>query len=147
MNTALSQFGSQMSQLTGVRAIMKDIIETLKNSAGKEFINLSAGNPTILPEVEQLWRNCTQELLDSDKYSEIVCRYGSSQGYAPLIDAVVRDFNTRYGLSLSDRHVLITGGSQALYLYAANAFGGYTASGELKQIVLPLSPTIRDMVA
>ena len=140
MNTALSQFGSQMSQLTGVRAIMKDIIETLRNSAGKEFINLSAGNPTILPEVEQLWRNCTQELLDSDEYSEIVCRYGSSQGYAPLIDAVVRDFNTRYGLSLSDRHVLITGGSQALYLYAANAFGGYTTSGELKQIVLPLSP-------
>ena len=140
INSALSQFGSQMSQLTGVRAIMKDIIETLKNSAGKEFINLSAGNPTILPEVEQLWRDCTQELLDSNEYGDVVCRYGSSQGYAPLIDAVVRDFNARYGLSLSDRHVLITGGSQALYLYAANAFGGYTASGELKQIVLPLSP-------
>ena len=140
MNSALSQFGSQMSQLTGVRAIMKDIIETLRNSAGKEFINLSAGNPVILPEVEQLWRDCTQELLDSHEYGEVVCRYGSSQGYAPLIEAVVRDFNTRYGLSLSDRHILITGGSQALYLYAANAFGGYTASGELKQIVLPLSP-------
>ena len=140
MNSVLSQFGSQMSQLTGVRAIMKDIIETLRNNAGKEFINLSAGNPIILPEVEQLWRDCTQELLESDKYSEIVCRYGSSQGYAPLIDAVVRDFNTRYDLSLSDRHVLITGGSQALYLYAANAFSGYTASGQLKQIVLPLSP-------
>ncbi|MEM8675355.1 MAG: valine--pyruvate transaminase [Cyanobacteria bacterium P01_G01_bin.67] len=140
MNPALSQFGSQMSQLTGVRAIMKDIIETLRNSAGKEFINLSAGNPVILPEVEQLWRDCTHELLDSDEYGEVVCRYGSSQGYAPLIDAVVEDFNTRYDLELSDRHVLITGGSQALYLYAANAFGGYTASGELKQIVLPLSP-------
>ena len=140
MNSALSQFGSQMSQLTGVRAIMKDIIETLRNSAGREFINLSAGNPTILPEVEQLWRDCTQELLDSDEYGKVVCRYGSSQGYEPLIEAVVRDFNTRYGLSLSDRHILITGGSQALYLYAANAFSGYTASGELKQIVFPLCP-------
>ncbi|MEM7758623.1 MAG: valine--pyruvate transaminase [Cyanobacteria bacterium P01_A01_bin.40] len=140
MNPALSQFGSQMSQLTGVRAIMKDIIETLKNSAGKEFINLSAGNPVILPEVEQLWRDCTHGLLDSDEYGEVVCRYGSSQGYAPLIEAMVEDFNTRYDLELSDRHVLITGGSQALYLYAANAFGGYTTSGELKQIVLPLSP-------
>ena len=140
MNPALSQFGLQMSQLTGVRAIMKDIIETLSNSAGKEFINLSAGNPVILPEVEQLWRECTQELLDSSEYGEVVCRYGSSQGYAPLIEAVVKDFNTRYGLDLSDRHILITGGSQALYLYAANAFGGYTASGELRQVVLPLSP-------
>ncbi len=140
MNPALSQFGSQMSQLTGVRAIMKDIIETLSNSAGKEFINLSAGNPVILPEVEQMWRDCTQELLDSDEYGEVVCRYGSSQGYAPLIEAVINDFNARYDLNLGDRNILITGGSQALYLYAANAFGGYTASGELKQVVLPLSP-------
>ena len=140
MNLALSQFGSQMSQLTGVRAIMKDIIETLRNSEGRKFINLSAGNPVILPEVEQLWRDCTQELLDSDEYGEVVCRYGSSQGYTPLIEAIVQDFNTRYGLELSDRHILITGGSQALYLYAANAFGGYTTSGELKQVVLPLCP-------
>jgi valine--pyruvate aminotransferase len=140
MNLALSQFGSQMSQLTGVRAIMKDIIETLRNSGGREFINLSAGNPVILPEVEQLWRDCTQELLDSDEYGEVVCRYGSSQGYTPLIETIVADFNARYGLKLSDRHILITGGSQALYLYAANAFGGYTTSGKLKQIVLPLSP-------
>ncbi|HEY9767766.1 MAG TPA: valine--pyruvate transaminase [Coleofasciculaceae cyanobacterium] len=140
MNLVLSQFGSQMSQLTGVRAIMKDIIETLRNSAGREFINLSAGNPVILPEVEQLWRDCTQELLASDEYGEVVCRYGSSQGYTPLIEAVVQDFNARYGLNLSDRHILITGGSQALYLYAANAFGGYTASGDLRQVVLPLSP-------
>ena len=140
MNPALSQFGKQMSQLTGVRAIMKDIIETLRNGAGKNFINLSAGNPVILPEVEKLWRDCTAELLASNEYGEVVCRYGSSQGYAPLIEAVANDFNQRYGLSLSDRHILITPGSQALYFYAANAFGGYTKEGELKRVVLPLSP-------
>jgi valine--pyruvate aminotransferase len=140
MNPALSQFGTQMSQLTGVRAIMKDIIETLRNSNGREFINLSAGNPVILPEVEQLWRDCTQNLLANEEYGEVVCRYGSSQGYTPLIEAVVKDFNQRYGLSLSDRNILITPGSQALYLYAANAFGGKTVEGNLKQIVLPLSP-------
>lgn len=140
MNPALSQFGSQMFQLTGVRAIMKDIIETLSNNAGREFINLSAGNPVILPEVEQLWRECTQELLNSKEYGEVVCRYGSSQGYEPLIAAVIEDFNRRYGLNLSDRHILITPGSQALYLYAANAFGGYNQQQQLQQIVLPLSP-------
>jgi len=140
MNPALTQFGSQMSNLTGVRAIMKDIIETLGASGGQEFINLSAGNPVILPEVEQLWRHCTTELLASSEYGEVVCRYGSSQGYQPLVRAVVEDFNQRYSLSLSDRNVLITPGSQALYFFAANAFGGYTLDGQLKQIVLPLSP-------
>ena len=136
----LSQFGAQMSQLTGVRAIMKDIIETLRQAGEREFINLSAGNPVILPEVEQLWRDCTAELMASSEYGEVVCRYGSSQGYDPLIEAIANDFNQRYGLNLTDRNILITPGSQALYFYAANAFGGYTSDGSLKRIVLPLSP-------
>ncbi len=140
MNPALTQIGAQMSNLTGVRAIMKDIIETLRAGAGQQFINLSAGNPLILPEVEQLWRDCTAQLLASPEYGEVVCRYGSSQGYAPLIEAIANDFNKRYGLNLSERNILITPGSQTLYFYAANTFGGYTPSGELKQIVLPLSP-------
>lgn len=140
MKPALSQIGSQMSNLTGVRAIMKDIIETLRAGAGQDFINLSAGNPLILKEVENLWRSCTSDLLKSADYGEVVCRYGSSQGYAPLIEAVVNDFNRRYNLKISERNVLITPGSQSLYFYAANAFGGYTRSGELKQVVLPLSP-------
>lgn len=140
MNPALSQLGVEMSRLSGVRAIMKDIIETLRSGAGQEFINLSAGNPVILPEVEQLWRDCTADLLASPEYGEVVCRYGASQGYQPLIDAIVQDFNQRYGLNLTDRHVLITPGSQSLYFYAANAFGGYTANRELRKIVLPLSP-------
>ncbi|MBD2185509.1 valine--pyruvate transaminase [Aerosakkonema funiforme] len=140
MNPALTQFGDRMSHLTGVRAIMKDIKETLQAGAGQEFINLSPGNPVILPEVEQLWRDCTKELLDSSEYGKVVCRYGDSQGYEPLIEAIATDFNRRYGLNLTNRNILITPGSQSLYFYAANAFGGYTTTGELKQIVLPLSP-------
>ncbi|MEH2067163.1 MAG: valine--pyruvate transaminase [Nostoc sp.] len=140
MNPALTQIGAQMSNLTGVRAIMKDIIETLRADSGQQFINLSAGNPLILPEVEQLWRDCTAQLLASPEYGEVVCRYGSSQGYAPLIEAIANDFNKRYGLKLTDRNIFITPGSQTLYFYAANVFGGYTSSGQLKQIVLPLSP-------
>ena len=140
MNPTLTQFGAQMSNLTGVRAIMKDINETLRAGQGREFINLSAGNPVILPEVEQLWRDCTADLLASSEYGEVVCRYGSSQGYRPLIEAVQNDFNHRYGLSLTDRNILITPGSQALYFLAANALGGYTPNGCLKEIVLPLSP-------
>lgn len=140
MTPDLSKFGTQMSSLTGVRAIMKDIIETLRANPNESFINLSAGNPVILPEVEQLWRDSTAALLGSPNYGEVVCRYGTSQGYQPLIAAVQQDFNQRYGLTLSERQILITPGSQALYFLAANAFGGFTAAGDLKKIVLPLSP-------
>lgn len=140
MPVTLSQIGNQMSALTGVRAIMKDIIETLRANPDESFINLSAGNPVILPEVEQLWRDCTAQLLKSPDYGEVVCRYGTSQGYQPLVEAIQQDFNQRYGFTLSDRQILITPGSQALYFLAANAFGGLTTTGKLKNIVLPLSP-------
>lgn len=140
MNLTLSKIGLNMSKLTGVRAIMKDIIETLHAGNGQEFINLSAGNPLILPEVEQLWRDCTAELLASSEYGEVVCRYGSSQGYDPLIEAIAQDFNQRYGLNLTEKNILVTPGSQSLYFFAANVFGGYTESGALKQVVLPVSP-------
>ncbi|MEM1309461.1 MAG: valine--pyruvate transaminase, partial [Cyanobacteria bacterium P01_H01_bin.153] len=140
MNPALTQFGDQMSHLTGVRAIMKDIIETLRADQGKSFINLSAGNPVILPEMEQLWRDCTADLLNGTEYGKVVCRYGSSQGYEPFIESVLTDFHQRYGLSLTERNILITPGSQSLYFLAANAFGGYTKAGQLREIVLPLSP-------
>ena len=140
INPALSQFGTTMSRLTGVRAIMADIIATLRGGQGQEFLDFSSGNPLVLPEVEKLWKDCTTELLASPEYGEVVGRYGSSQGYQPFIDAVVNDFNSRYGLSLSDRNVLITPGSQSIYFYAANAFGGYTDNQTLKKIVLPLSP-------
>ncbi|MFB2935702.1 valine--pyruvate transaminase [Aerosakkonemataceae cyanobacterium BLCC-F154] len=140
MNPALTQFGNRMSQLTGVRAIMKDIKQTLQANKGQQFINLSPGNPVILPEVEQLWRKYTEELLSGSDYGSVVCRYGDSQGYESLIDAVADDFNRRYGLSLTHQNILITPGSQSIYFYAANAFGGYAKNGQLKQIVLPLSP-------
>ncbi|MBO1346540.1 MAG: valine--pyruvate transaminase [Hormoscilla sp. GUM202] len=140
MEPVLTQFGVKMSHLSGVRAIMKDIIETLQAGKGQDFINLSAGNPVILPEVEQLWRDCTAELLSSREYGEVVCRYGLSQGYQPLIEAIKDDFNQRYGWELGDRNILITPGSQSIYFFAANVFGGYTPDGTLKEIVLPLSP-------
>ncbi len=140
MEPALTRIGTQMSALTGVRAIMKDIIETLQAGQGQTFINLSAGNPVILPEIERLWRDCTMELLNSPEYGEVVCRYGASQGYEPLIEAVMGEFEQRYGIVLNRRQVLITPGSQSLYFLAANAFGGRDRQDRLKHVVLPLSP-------
>ena len=140
MNPNLTKFAVQMSELSGARVIMKDVIKTLGKNAEGKVVNLSVGNPLILPALEQLWRDCTTELLNSSEYGRVVCRYGSSKGYQPLIEAIANDFNCRYGLNLTQQNILITPGSQSLYFYAANAFGGYTIDGDLQKIVLPLTP-------
>ncbi len=129
-----------MNRLTGVRAIMKDIGEALLSPDAKRYCNLSAGNPLVIPEVENLWRDLMRDLLSAPEYGNVICRYGMTQGYEPLIRAVVTYFNKEYGLALTDKNVLITPGSQSLYFFASNCFGGYDNAGKLKKIVLPLSP-------
>ena len=135
----LSKLGDRMSQLTGVRAIMKDIIETLANT-DVHWINLSAGNPVILPEIEQMWGQYTAELLAEPAFGEAICRYGSSQGYEPFIEAIADYFQRTYGWNVSRQHVLVTPGSQSLYFFATNSFGGTSQSGQMQSILLPLSP-------
>lgn len=136
---ALSSVGERMSSLTGVRAIMKDIIETLQ-SGSDDFINLSAGNPVILPRIATMWAELGRKVLAHGSYSEIIGRYGSSRGYQPLIDAIVHDFNQRLGLSLSEKNVVITPGSQTIFFLGSNSFAGYDSSGKLKKMVIPLVP-------
>jgi valine--pyruvate aminotransferase len=129
-----------MNRLTGVRAIMKDIVETLRSPAAAKFCNLSAGNPLILPEIESLWAELTREILASKEYGAIICRYGASQGYEPLLEAIAQDFSKRYQIELSPSNILVTPGSQSLYFFAANAFAGYDSQKHLRKLLLPLCP-------
>jgi valine--pyruvate aminotransferase len=129
-----------MEELTGVRAIMKDIVRTLSEAPGESFCNLSAGNPLIIPEVDQLWRDLTAELLASKRFSTIVGRYGSSKGYEPFIEAVLNDYNLRYNLKLTPKNILVSAGSQVIYFMAANSYCGYTTDGQLRSLLLPIVP-------
>lgn len=140
MTTDLSIHGIRMSRLTGVRAIMQDIRQTQAASPNDPWINLSPGNPVILPEVEAMWRVHARTVADSNQFGEIVCRYGESQGYPPLLKAVVDLFNTTYGWNITEDDVLITPGSQSLLFAAANCFCGYNEQGKLRKLLLPLSP-------
>lgn len=129
-----------MSRLTGVRAIMEDIRQTLAASPSAPWINLSPGNPVVLPEVEAMWRAHARAVADSKEFGEIVCRYGESQGYPALVDAVVDLFNSKYHWGITQANVLVTPGSQSLLFAAANCFCGYNAAGRLRKLLLPLSP-------
>lgn len=138
--TKLSAHGARMSRLTGVRTIMQDIAQTLAASPNDPWVNLSAGNPVILPAVEALWRKQAHELTASGEFGQVVCRYGETQGWPPLVAAIVKLFNSRYGWDLRPENVLITPGSQSLLFAAANCFCGYDANGVLRKLLLPLSP-------
>lgn len=140
MTPELSIHGTRMSRLTGVRAIMEDIRQTQAAAPNDPWINLSPGNPVVLPEVQAMWRAHARTVTDSNDFGEIVCRYGESHGYRPLLEAVVDLFNAQYGWGITQDNVLITPGSQSSLFAAANCFCGHDTNGQLRKLLLPLSP-------
>lgn len=142
MNTPkVSAIGAKMNRLTGVREIMKDIIRALRSDPSKTWLNLSPGNPLVLPEVDTMWREYALDIVHSKEFSEIVGRYGMTQGFDPFIDAVVETYNQLYGWNITRENVLITGGTQPLYFMATNTFAGpESITGKMRQIVIPMVP-------
>jgi valine--pyruvate aminotransferase len=137
----LSKIGTKMTRLTGVREIMKDIARALRSDPSKQWLNLSPGNPLVVPELESLWRETALEIVNSSEFGQIIGRYGMTQGYDPLIDAVVETYNRLYNWRLKRENVLITGGSQSLYFLAINAFAGEQLDGKtVKHTVIPMVP-------
>jgi valine--pyruvate aminotransferase len=125
---------------SGIRAIQKDTVETLQASGGTGWVNLSAGNPVLLPEVEAVWRKHARRLTDRPDFGEVLCKYGAPRGYEPFLDAVVQWFNGSYRWNISRRNVLVTPGSQALFFLAVNCFGGRVSDGRSRRVLMPLSP-------
>lgn len=139
MKYFLSHIGERMSILSGVREIMADIEQTLKTVDPDKLINLSPGNPLILPETAKLWRKHAQKLLASEEFDHVIGRYGLTQGYQPFIDAIVEYFNKNYETNFTDRNILVTPGSQFAYFIAINAFAGPGADGN-REVLFPLCP-------
>lgn len=137
----LSTIGAKMNRLTGVREIMKDIVRALRSDPSKTWLNLSPGNPIILQEIDAMWREYALDIVHSKEFSEIVGRYGMTQGFDPFIDAVVETYNRLYKWNIKRENVLITGGTQPLYFMAANTFAGPEATtGMMRKIVVPMVP-------
>jgi valine--pyruvate aminotransferase len=120
---------------------MKDIVRALRSDPSKTWLNLSPGNPLVLPEVDAMWREFALDIVHSKEFSEIIGRYGMTQGFDPFIDAVVETYNRLYNWNIKRENVLITAGTQPLYFMAANTFAGHeSTTGTMRKIVVPMVP-------
>lgn len=135
----LSDLGNEMNQLSGVRQINKDIEEVLRAGKKKKIYDFGAGNPAIIPQVLAEVRKTAREVVDSEEFGAVFCRYGSTGGYAPFMQEFGKHLRKHTGLKAKEENIIVTPGSQMLYYYAANAFAG-KAKGKNKKILFPLVP-------
>ncbi|MFJ7326475.1 valine--pyruvate transaminase [Streptomyces cyaneofuscatus] len=134
----LSQRGTKMGGLSGIRSIMEDIALAARDASGGTWLNLSPGNPAAIPEVTRAWQELYEETL-AERFARSSTQYGPSRGSEEFVDAIVRYFNSRYGWGISARNVLVGAGCQMLCFIATTLFTGPYTEGS-RRLVLPCVP-------
>ncbi len=118
---------------------MSDIKQSIKQSSESKIYLLAAGNPLIIKEMNELWKEYCNDMMKTDEFGELICRYGSTPGYEPFLETFAQYCNKYYGWNIDESNILVTPGSQIAYFYAVNAFSGQS-HGEFKKILCPILP-------
>ncbi|MFW5827614.1 MAG: valine--pyruvate transaminase [Alkalispirochaeta sp.] len=145
-----SRFGTTLGGHTGIMDLMDDMGRALAGSEKKYM--LGGGNPAHIPEVEAVWRERMQEILDEEGSVErMLGNYDSPQGQPAFIEALTALLNREFDWNVKPENVAITNGSQTAFFILlnmlsgpadargdANSPGGGTRSGG--RILFPLMP-------
>ena len=135
----LSSRGRQMTRLSGIRSIMEDIAAAESDTRDVDWLNLSPGNPSHIPEVVSTWQRLTQKAVD-ERFTESSIRYGPSRGTSTFVNAIVDYFNHTYDWSITPENVVVGPGSQMLSFAATALFTGFDKNGQFRPLVLPRLP-------
>lgn len=134
---ALSYVGEQMSRMSGLRSLMDDIATSTAGDSASEWLNLSIGNPAVIPAVETMWRDLTQH-AHRESFAD-AGQYGPSRGTPTLVTAIAGYFRDRLGWKIGTENIVIGPGSQMLCFIAAALHAGPGRAGP-RRVLLPMTP-------
>ncbi|MEM7251242.1 MAG: valine--pyruvate transaminase [Pseudomonadota bacterium] len=135
----LSQFGQRLTGESGTLQLMADLGEAL--ASGGDIISLGGGNPSRIPEMEEIFRARLHSLAQSpDGLDYVAGNYDGPTGDGRFIAALAHLLNQKLGWSVTEENIAITNGSQSAFFLLFNMLGGEHASGPPRHILLPLAP-------
>ncbi|HAK46453.1 MAG TPA: valine--pyruvate transaminase [Spirochaeta sp.] len=133
-----SAFGERFINDTGI----KDLVDDLGKYAGLEgTIMLGGGNPALIPEVNEIWRNRMAEILkNGDQLQKMLGLYGTSIGSIKFFDALAELLSREYGWPVTGKNIAVINGSQTSCFLLYNMLSGRMPDGASGKILLPLMP-------
>ncbi|MGB0360791.1 MAG: valine--pyruvate transaminase [Endozoicomonas sp.] len=134
----LSAFGEKFTSHSGILSLMDDLGNALAD--GKDMIMMGGGNPAHIPEVEAVFRQRLQKIIDSqEEFTRFVGTYDPPQGEKDFIREMAGYLNRQFGWKLTERNIALTNGSQSAFFMLFNMFAGKYDDSH-KRIQLPLAP-------
>ena len=135
----LSSFGKKFTTESGILSLMDDLGNAL--AGDKEMIMMGGGNPSHIPEVQQLLHQRTQQILDNPKeFQHLIGVYDPPQGEVAFLDNLARLLKRELGWNVSARNIALSNGSQSGFFMLFNMFAGEYDDGLARKIQLPLAP-------
>ena len=104
------------------------------------YINLGGGNPALIPEMANLFRELMIDLVDSGEFDKLISTYESPQGNDLFIRSVQEFLVTALGWTVSEDNIAVTNGSQSSFFTLFNLFAGLCVDGTNRSILLPMTP-------
>ena len=134
-----SLYGEKLSRRSGILELMDDLGEAV--TLHPDILMLGGGNPAAIPEVQQIWRERTAELLASTAdFDQMLASYDAPQGNPYFLDAFAQLFSDRFGWPITSKNVGISNGAQPGVFSLLNLLAGPNAGGTRKYVLMPLSP-------
>jgi valine--pyruvate aminotransferase len=135
----LSSFGSKFTGESGILSLMDDLGNALAD--GEEMIMMGGGNPSHIPEIQALFHQRLQRILDNPKeFQHLIGVYDPPQGEVEFLDNLARLLKRELGWNISSRNIALSNGSQSGFFMLFNMFAGDFDDGSHKKIQLPLAP-------
>lgn len=132
-----SNFGNKFTRYTGITQLMDDLNEGLRTPGA---VMLGGGNPAMIPEMEDYFKQVCVDLLNQGNLTEALCNYDGPQGKNTFITALVKLFRQQFGWQISENNIVLTNGSQSAFFYLFNLFAGSFPDGSHKKVLFPLTP-------
>ncbi|GAA4887283.1 valine--pyruvate transaminase [Ferrimonas pelagia] len=138
----ISLFGQRFSLGGGTSRLMEDLgAPVLK---GQERIMMGGGNPAAIPQLQQIFRQRMQQMLDDEgqecEFDSMLGAYDPPQGEGSFMSELAALLQQMYGWDITADNIALTNGSQSAFFCLFNMFAGRFSDGSFKQVLLPLAP-------
>lgn len=129
-----SPFGDKLSQPSGILELMNDLGEAL--TTNRDAIMMGGGNPAQIPEVQAVWREEAQKLVDDEAaFGNVLANYDPPSGNPEFLKSLAAFLGNHCGWQVTEKNLAVTMGGQTGLFFLLNLF-----SGDGRKILLPLMP-------
>ena len=134
-----SEFGQRFAGASGIVELMDDLGSALNENP--QMIFMGGGNPARIPEVESVFKQRLQSIIDDPQQLHTLTGiYQSPQGDRGFLRDIAQLLKRQLGREVTEHNVAVSNGSQPAFFVLYNMLAGYMSDGGYRSVHLPLTP-------